>query len=123
MGYVYRREIPIYLQLTEIMKKRLINGSYHAGDRLPSIREMALEYDVTPNTIQRALTAFEQDGIILTERTNGKYITSEKEKLQELRNEYLHESVQSVVKGLLENGFSKDEITQIFFEEMGLDEK
>ena len=118
MGYAFRREVPIYLQLIEIIKNKMIDGSYHAGDRLPSIREMALEYDVTPNTIQRALNVLEQEGIILTERTNGKYITSDSRKLIELRSNHLNKSVQELVDTLLASGYTRDEIRKVFQERM-----
>ena len=118
MGYLYRREIPIYLQLIDIMKSRIINGSYHAGDRLPSIRDMALEYEVTPNTIQRALAVFEQGGIILTERTNGKRITSDTQKIISLNNEHLKQSVHTLVNELINTGYTYDEIYRVFEKEM-----
>lgn len=118
MGYVYRREVPIYLQLIDILKAKIIDGSYHAGDRLPPIRDLALEYEVTPNTIQRALAVFEQEGIILTERTNGKYITPYPEKIQELREDHLYRSMHMLVDGLLRSGYIPDEINRAFREEM-----
>lgn len=118
MGYEYRREVPIYLQLIDILRAKIIDGSYHAGDRLPPIRDLALEYEVTPNTIQRALAVFEQEGIILTERTNGKYITSNPEKIQEMRKKHLHHNMHMLVDGLLSSGYTPTEINTAFREEM-----
>lgn len=118
MGYTYQREIPIYLQLIELMKRRIISGSYRAGDRLPSIRDMALEYEVTPNTIQRALAVFEQEGIILTERTNGKYITSDLQRLEKMRAEHLQRSMRALVAELTDSGYSREELRRVFEKEV-----
>lgn len=118
MGYIYRREIPIYLQLIDIMKRRIIEGNYQAGDRLPSIRDMAMEYEVTPNTLQRALAVFEQDGIILTESTNGKYITSDLQRLQKMRQEHLQQSVHEMIEELTGSRYTCEEIRKVFEREM-----
>lgn len=123
MSYIYRREVPIYLQLIDIIKIKIIDGSYHAGDRLPSIRDMAIEYEVTPNTIQRALIIFEEEGIILTERTNGKYITSDSDKIRELKSNHLQQSMHSLIEGLLNSGYTRSEISMIFQKEMKADEE
>lgn len=123
MGYTYRHEIPIYLQLIDIMRSRIIDGSYRTGERLPSIRDMALEYEVTPNTIQRALSVFEQEGIILTESTNGKYITSDPQCIQKLREEHLRQSMHTLLTGLTESGYAIDEIRAVFEKETGINGK
>lgn len=117
MGYTYQHEIPIYLQLIDIMRSRIIDGSYRAGDRLPSIRDMALEYGVTPNTIQRALAVFEQEGIILTERTNGKYITSDLQRIQDMREKHLQLSVHTLLEDLIGSGYTREEIRMVFEKE------
>ena len=117
MGYIYRHEIPIYLQLIDIMKSRIIEGDYRAGERLPSIRDMASEYAVTPNTIQRALAFFEQEGIILTEMTNGKYITSDLQRIRNMRDEHLRRSIHTLLEGLMGSGYTCEEIRRAFEKE------
>ena len=122
LGYTYRHEIPIYLQLIDIMRSRIIEGDYCAGDRLPSIRDMALEYEVTPNTIQRALAVFEQEDIILTERTNGKYITSDLQRIRDMRQEHLRFSIHTLLEDLAGSGYTHDEIRLAFEKEMASDD-
>lgn len=69
---------PIYLQLMEKIQQDIISGVYHAGDRLPSVRELALEASVNPNTMQKALSELERNGLVHTQRTSGRFITEDK---------------------------------------------
>ena len=110
MGQIFRTDYPLYLQLVERIKKAIVSGMYGPGDRLPSIREMAVRLEVTPNTIQRALQILENEEIIYTERTTGKFVTKDKEKLIALRRETLTERIRSMIAELKMHGYSKDEI-------------
>ena len=66
---------PIYLQIIEAVKKRTVQGVYGAGDSLPSVREMATEMGVNPNTMSRAYMELEREGFITTRRGQGSSIT------------------------------------------------
>lgn len=102
--------VPLYQQIADIVKRKIVSGEYKPGDRLPSIREMALEYEVTPNTIQHALQALEQEQLIFTERTNGKYVTPNHSILCALREETLTRCISEMLATLRLHGFSDDEI-------------
>jgi GntR family transcriptional regulator len=67
----------IYLQLIEIIQHRIISGSYQTNQKLPSVRDLAAEAEVNPNTMQKALAQLERTGLIYTTRTSGKYITED----------------------------------------------
>ena len=71
---------------------------------------MALEYEVAPNTIQRALMSLEQEHLIYTERTNGKYVTQNRDMLSAVREETLKRCISDMLNGLRLHGFSDDEI-------------
>ena len=73
----FDNNIPIYLQLVERIKAQIISGALSPGERVLSVREWALQEKVNPNTMQRALSELEEMGLILTERTNGKFVTSD----------------------------------------------
>ena len=64
MGYNFNNEVPIYLQIIEIIKKRIITKEYLPNDKLPSVREFSLMFEVNPNTIQKALSELEELGLI-----------------------------------------------------------
>ena len=69
MVWELKNDRPIYAQLIDQIKLRIISGFYRAGDRLPSVRDMASEASVNPNTMQRALAELERDGLVYTQRT------------------------------------------------------
>jgi DNA-binding transcriptional regulator YhcF (GntR family) len=75
--FKFDNERPIYLQLVEQLRIAIVSGTYPAGSRLPSVRELAVMAKVNPNTMQKALIELESDRLIFTERTNGKYVTND----------------------------------------------
>ena len=75
----FEHNTPIYLQLVEKIRFQIISGELQPGDRVLSVREWALQEKVNPNTMQKALSELEEEGLILTERTNGKFVTTDLE--------------------------------------------
>ena len=115
MGYEYRREVPIYLQLIDILKAKIIDGSYHAGDRLPPIRDLALEYEVTPNTIQRAYRELEAEGFICSIAGKGSYVSALSEVDESRRAEKLVQ-FREAAQELLRLGTAKTVLTALLDE-------
>ena len=74
MSIKFSNDKPIFLQLAEIIKGNIFSGKYKINEKLPSVRELALVYSINPNTVQKALQLLEDDGLIVTDRTNGKFI-------------------------------------------------
>ena len=85
MGLDFDPTRPIYLQIIETVKKRATQGVYRAGDRLPSVREMAAEMGVNPNTLSRAYMELEREGFITTRRGEGSSITGSTERIDSER--------------------------------------
>ncbi len=77
MNYIFDNERPIYIQLVEIIRIEIVSGKFKKGQRMPSVRELALIMKVNPNTMQKALAELENEQLIYTERTNGKYVTED----------------------------------------------
>lgn len=98
MAWDFTTDKPIYTQIVEMIKQDIFRGCYKAGDRLPSVRELAAEAAVNPNTMQRAFAQLEQEGLIETQRNMGRTVTTNqaildagREKMTEaLTLEYLH---------------------------------
>ena len=84
---------PIYIQVMEYIKKEIVTGHLLPGDKIPSVRELASELQVNPNTIQRTFQELERDGVVVTRRGMGRYVTNEGEKIMELRKEMAKESL------------------------------
>ena len=107
MEFVFENNIPIYIQLLEYMKIYLISGVFKCGDKLPSVRDFAITFKVNPNTMQKALAELENMGLIYTERTNGKYVTKDKELIEKLKDEYAITLAKSYFQGMKKIGLGK----------------
>ncbi|PFR47619.1 GntR family transcriptional regulator [Bacillus cereus] len=104
---------PIYIQVMEYIKKEIVTGHLLPGDKIPSVRELASELQVNPNTIQRTFQELERDGVVVTRRGMGRYVTNEGEKIMELRKEMAKELLHSFIDGMDNLGFSEEEILTI----------
>lgn len=78
---------PIYAQLVERLKAKILAGTYPPGGHLDSVRDLAAAAGVNPNTMQRALAQLETEGLVRTERTNGRFVTEDTELIEQLRAE------------------------------------
>ena len=107
MDFTFDNNIPIYIQLLEYMKIYLISGVFKCGDKLPSVREFASTFKVNPNTMQKALSELESMNLIYTERTNGKYVTQDKELIEKLKDEYALTLAKSYFEGMKKIGLGK----------------
>lgn len=87
MEFRFDENLPIYKQLVEMIKVGILTGQYPCGEKLPSVRELAMETRVNPNTIQRALTELEDVGLIHTKRTSGKFVTEDKTLIETIKSE------------------------------------
>lgn len=112
MEWNFENDRPIYIQLVEKLKLAIVAGEYPAGERLPSVRDLAIEIKANPNTVQRALVDLEQTGLIYTQRTNGKFVTEDKELVQRIREELAKEAFSKFQENMKQLGFKEDEIKQ-----------
>ena len=107
---------PIYLQLMERIQHDIISGTYRPGDKLPSVRELAMDASVNPNTMQKALTELENMKLIYTERTNGKFVTNDTKLINEFKQKYADDLTFNYVKNMKNLGYKIDEIIEIIKE-------
>jgi len=85
MDFIFDNNTPIYMQLVHQLKGYIISGELQAGEKLPSVRDLALQCRANPNTVQKALSELEDMGLIFTERTNGKFVTRDSAHIAALR--------------------------------------
>ena len=109
MKFIFDNSIPIYIQLVEQLKIYIISGKIKPGERLPSVRELALLTKVNPNTMQKALVELEQLGLVYTERTNGKYVTTDKSLIDKYKEEYASSISNTYFTSMQNLGFTKKE--------------
>lgn len=107
MKFEFNNNIPIYIQLVEQLKIHIISGKLEAGERLPSVRELALQTKVNPNTMQKALAELEELGLVYTERTNGKFVTENRELIEQIKTAYAKEIAEKYFFGMKSIGFDE----------------
>ncbi|SDM52201.1 GntR family transcriptional regulator [Acetanaerobacterium elongatum] len=100
---------PIYKQLIEHFQLSIVSGCYKPGDKLPSVRDLAAEAAVNPNTMQKALADLEQAGLVYTQRTSGRYITEDKSMVEQLKNNLAIEQIKEFLEKMSRLGFTKQE--------------
>jgi len=116
MSFDFDNNTPIYLQIIEDIKIKIISKKILPNQKLLSVREMSLEYGVNPNTIQKSLMDLEDMGLIYTERTNGKYVTGDEKLIQKIKQEIIKLKVQDFLSSMHELGLSQEEIIEILME-------
>ena len=118
MDYIFDNERPIYVQLIEKIRLEIISGKLKSGERLSSVRELALTARVNPNTMQKALTQLEDEGLIYTERTNGKFVTENTELVEKIKKELAQEKVNNYLNDMKNIGISHIEAIE-YLQELG----
>lgn len=106
----FDRERPIYVQIAERIKSRVLSGRYKPGEKLPSVRDLAMEMSVNPNTMQRAMAELEREGVLFSKRTAGRYISEDEELLGRFRQRMIAEEAEAFLNRLKELGISREEI-------------
>lgn len=111
-GWEFDSSKPIYQQIAQVIARRISSGTYALGERLPSVRDFAMEAGVNPNTMARALSDLEQRGLIVTERATGKYVTDDEVQLKKLKDEMMEEKIADCIEALRKMGLGPDEIVR-----------
>lgn len=101
---------PIFIQIIDRIQADIIAGCYQPGDKLPSVRELAQDASVNPNTMQKALSELERTGLVYSQRTSGRFITEDREMIRALREQQGQEIAQHFVENMKKLGYEKDEI-------------
>lgn len=116
MNWSFDSKLPIYTQLVDQMRVRIITGAYPPGSRLDSVRDLASQAGVNPNTMQRALSSLEEQGLVYSQRTAGRFITEDAELIAAVRNETALARIRRFADEMDELGFSKGEILELMEE-------
>lgn len=109
MTWFITADRPVYLQLIEQMELAIAAGEYRAGGKLPSVRDLAAEAAVNPNTMQRALQGLEARGLVNTQRTVGRTITEDEAMILALRRQKAREQIEQFWAAMQRLGFTREE--------------
>lgn len=112
----FNENLPIYIQIMNLIKSRMISGELSGGDKLPSVREFSKELRVNPNTIQRAYQELEREELVFTQRGMGTFVTEDIQTINKLKRDMATNIVQDFLITMKELGFSTNEIIEIVSE-------
>lgn len=101
---------PIYMQLCELMTQSIASGEFAPGQRLPGVRELAMQYGVNPNTAQRTMAELERQGLVYSERTSGRFVTTDENRIAGIRRTAAMEQAEIFLKKMMSLGFSQTEV-------------
>lgn len=113
MPWELKSDRPIYTQLIEQIELKIFSGVYPLGSKLPSVRDMAQDAAVNPNTMQRALVKLEEDGLIITHRTSGRSITEDARMIEMAKTKLAQEHISEFLEKMQLMGFEQKEILTI----------
>ena len=118
MDWIFKNGIPIYTQIVDELTMRIASGAYAPGEKLASVRDLAMDAGVNPNTMQRALSEIERRGLVYSERTSGRYVTKDENILKGLHKELAEKYFAEFTEKLQKIGMDEKEI-QDYIKEAG----
>lgn len=104
---------PVYIQLVEQLKMKIISGEIELNSKLDSVRSLAADAMVNPNTMQKALAELEREGFVYSKRTSGRFVTDNKELIEKERKNLVKENVKKTLDTLINLGYTNDEILSL----------
>ena len=113
MAWDFKSDRSIYSQLIDHIEMSIISGERPPGTKLASVRELASQASVNPNTMQRALTELERLGLVYTQRTNGRFITQDFEVIENARKKFAKEHVGDFLNRMQRLGLNKAQIIEL----------
>ncbi len=116
MSWNLTSDRPIFIQIIEVIQLDIISGKYSPGDKLPSVRDLASEAAVNPNTMQKALAELERTGLVYSQRTSGRFITEDTKMIEELKSTLAREKIEEFLESMQKLGFQNEETITLMTE-------
>lgn len=123
MAWNLNSDRPIFLQIVERIQMDIIAGTYQPGDKLPSVRDLAAEAAVNPNTMQKAFTELERTGLVYSQRTSGRFITEDVDMINDLKSSIAKDKITEFLNAMQKLGFQNEEILSLMNQTMKGDHK
>ena len=114
MEWNFNNETPLYLQIIDRFKMDIANGSLKPGNKVPSVRELALSAGVNPNTMQKALSELERDGYLESRRTSGRFVADMGNQADSLKNDLAHKLCSEFCEGMSKVGFTPEQSLTVY---------
>lgn len=113
MEWKFSDDIPIYQQIMDIIKQQIAIGDLAAGQKLPSVRELALDAGVNPNTMQKALAELEREGLLYSQRTAGRFVAKQEEITKGVQEELMIEYIETFLENMKKLGYTLEETIEL----------
>ncbi len=114
MKWKFTGDIPIYLQIMEQMKEQIATGTWKPGEKLPSVRELAVQAGVNPNTMQKALAELEREGMLYSQRTAGRFVSENEEEMNRMQERLVQQQLEGFAEGMRKLGYEPREALAVF---------
>ena len=118
MAWTLDSDRPIFLQIVERIQTDIVSVRYQPGDKLPSVRDLAAEASVNPNTMQKAFAELERTGLVYSRRTSGRFITEDCHMIEQLKTSLATEKMEEFLAQMRQLGFQNDEILSLMNQTM-----
>lgn len=122
MLWHFTGDAPIYSQLIEQIKVGIVSGGFPPGERLPSVRDLATQAGVNPNTMQRALTELERDGLVYSQRTAGRFVTEDKAMIETAKHALAEQHIKAFLDAMIRLGYRREEVVVMLRQELSGEE-
>ena len=110
MQWKFDGNAPIYTQLVDQMKLGIVSGEWIPGQRIPAVRELAVDAGVNPNTMQRALQELERQGLMFSQRTSGRFVTEDREMIEDAKRTLANRHISAFIRQMQALGYTRQEI-------------
>ncbi|MDD6238219.1 MAG: GntR family transcriptional regulator [Oscillospiraceae bacterium] len=116
MQWKFDGNAPIYTQLVDQMKLGIVSGEWIPGQRIPAVRELAVDAGVNPNTMQRALQELERQGLMFSQRTSGRFVTEDREMIEDAKRTLANRHISAFIRQMQALGYTRQEIVAMLEE-------
>ena len=117
MEWSFRSDLPIYSQLVDLFRQRIASGALPPGERLASVRDLATEAGVNPNTMQRALQELERQGLVFSQRTSGRFVTEDVQIIDASKKALARSQIESFLGAMEKLGYDREGIIALLKED------
>ena len=118
MKWQFSNDAPIYSQLISQIQVGIVSGAFPPGERLPSVRDLATEAGVNPNTMQRALAELERDGLVYSQRTAGRFVTEDRTMIDSVKRGLAQRNIQAFWEAMTRLGYDREEVLALMRQEI-----
>jgi len=117
LEWSFRSDLPIYSQLVDLFRQRIASGALPPGERLASVRDLATEAGVNPNTMQRALQELERQGLVFSQRTSGRFVTEDVQIIDASKKALARSQIESFLGAMEKLGYDREGIIALLKED------